>query len=57
MNDLTREGIAIMMVSSEMEEVLGMADRIMVMHKGKIAGEMKRREATEEKIIALSTGK
>jgi len=57
MNDLTREGIAIMMVSSEMEEVLGMADRIMVMHKGRIAGELKRQEATEEKIIALSTGK
>ena len=56
MNRLTREGIGILMISSELPEVLGMSDRILVMHEGKIRGELTRQEATQEKIMALATG-
>lgn len=56
MNDLAQQGIAIVMISSELEEVLGMSDRIMVMCEGKSAGTLDIAEATEEKIMALATG-
>jgi D-xylose transport system ATP-binding protein len=56
MNDLAEQGIAIIMISSELEEVLGMSDRVMVMHEGKSAGTLDTAEATEEKIMALATG-
>ena len=56
MNELTERGIAIIMVSSELPEVLGMSDRILVIHEGKIGGELSRGEATQEKIMALATG-
>jgi len=56
MNDLAGKGMAIIMISSEMPEVLGMSDRIIVMHKGEITGELKRKEATQEKIMILGTG-
>ncbi|RID84537.1 sugar ABC transporter ATP-binding protein [Peribacillus asahii] len=56
MNELTERGLAIIMVSSELPEVLGMSDRILVIHEGKIAGELGRQEATQEKIMALATG-
>lgn len=56
MNDLAERGIAIIMISSELEEVLGMSDRVMVMHKGRSAGIMDTAEATQEKIMALATG-
>ena len=56
MNDLAGRGMAIIMISSEMPEVLGMSDRIIVMHKGEITGELKRKEATQEKIMILGTG-
>jgi D-xylose transport system ATP-binding protein len=56
MNDLAERGIAIIMISSELEEVLGMSDRIMVMHKGKSAGMLNTADATQEKIMALATG-
>ena len=56
MNELTDRGIAIIMVSSELPEVLGMSDRILVIHEGKIGGELSRGEATQEKIMALATG-
>ncbi|MFJ8247527.1 sugar ABC transporter ATP-binding protein [Peribacillus asahii] len=56
MNELTERGLAIIMVSSELPEVLGMSDRILVIHEGKIAGELARQEATQEKIMALATG-
>jgi len=51
-----QEGMAIIMVSSELPEVLGMADRILVMREGRLAGEFARKDATAEKIIALATG-
>ena len=56
MNDLTSQGIAILMVSSELPEILGMSDRIMVMHEGKLGGVLDRAEATQENIMALATG-
>jgi ribose transport system ATP-binding protein len=44
------------MISSELPEVLGMSDRILVMHEGRIAGELKREEATPERVMHLATG-
>ncbi|MBV9848256.1 MAG: sugar ABC transporter ATP-binding protein [Armatimonadetes bacterium] len=56
MNRLTAEGIGILMISSELPEVLGMADRIIVVREGRIVGEMSRAEATQEKIGHLVLG-
>ncbi len=56
MNELVKNGVVVIMISSEMLEVLGMADRILVMHEGKITGELNRKEATEEKIMTYATG-
>ena len=56
MEKLAGEGMAILFVSSEMEEVLGMADRALVMHEGRIAGELARNELSEEAIMQLATG-
>ena len=56
MNELSKEGVAIIMVSSELPEVLGMSDRIIVIHEGKLAGELTKAEATQEKIMTLATG-
>jgi ABC-type sugar transport system ATPase subunit len=56
MNDLAEQGIAIIMISSELEEVIGMSDRIMVMYEGKSTGVLNTAEATQEKIMALATG-
>ena len=55
MRQLTDRGVAILMISSELPEILGMSDRILVMHDGEIVGELARDEATEEKIMALAT--
>ncbi len=55
MNKLKQEGIAVMFVSSEMPEVMGIADRIIVMCDGKITGELTKEEATQEKILSLAT--
>ncbi len=51
MNRLTASGVAIIMISSELLEVLGMSDRILVMRGGRIAGEFSGREATQERIL------
>jgi rhamnose transport system ATP-binding protein len=51
-----QEGMAIVMVSSELPEVMGMADRILVMREGRMVGEFDRKKATAEKIIAVATG-
>jgi ribose transport system ATP-binding protein len=56
MNELTDRGVAIVMVSSELPEVLGMSDRILVVHEGTIAGELSKENATQEKIMTLATG-
>nr|WP_192847952.1 sugar ABC transporter ATP-binding protein [Clostridium coskatii] len=56
MNDLVKSGVGIIMVSSELPEVLGMSDRILVMCRGKITGELNKNEATQEKIMHYATG-
>ncbi|WP_034549863.1 sugar ABC transporter ATP-binding protein [Carnobacterium funditum] len=56
MNELTDRGVAIIMVSSDLPEILGVSDRVIVVHEGTIAGEFDRTEATEEKIMSLATG-
>jgi ribose transport system ATP-binding protein len=56
MADLLARGMAIVMVSSDMLEILGLSDRILVMHERSIAGELTRAEATEERIAHLSAG-
>lgn len=56
MKALTEQGIAIIMISSEMPELLGMSHRIAVMHEGRITGEMPVEEATQEKIFLFATG-
>ncbi len=56
MSELAGQGVAILMISSELPEVLGMSDRILVMRRGRIAGELSRAEATQERIMALATG-
>ena len=53
---LAELGKAIVMVSSEMPEILGMSDRIVVMHEGKKAGELSRKDATQERILQLAAG-
>ena len=52
MGELTAQGVAVIMISSELPEVLGMADRVIVMHEGRICGEFDRAEATQKKIMA-----
>lgn len=55
MNELKKQGIAVMFVSSEMPEVMGLADRIIVMCDGRITGELDAREATQDAILKLAT--
>jgi ABC-type sugar transport system ATPase subunit len=56
MDDLAKEGKAILLISSELEEVLSMADRVVVMREGRISGEFSRREATQESVMTAATG-
>ena len=56
MNELAKKGMAIIMISSEMQELLGMSDRIIVMHEGEMMGELRKEDATQEKILELASG-
>ena len=56
MNQLTASGVAIIMISSELPEILGMSDRILVMRLGKIAAEFSAEEATQERILHAALG-
>jgi inositol transport system ATP-binding protein len=56
MGEFAKEGMAVIMVSSELPEILGMSDRILVMSEGKMMGELSRDEATQENIMHLATG-
>ncbi|MFP9084829.1 sugar ABC transporter ATP-binding protein [Streptococcus equi] len=56
MNELAERGVPIVLVSSDLSEVLGVSDRIVVMHEGRITGELSRGEATQEKVMQLATG-
>jgi ribose transport system ATP-binding protein len=53
---LAEQGVAIIMISSELPELIGMADRLLVMHEGRIAGELARAEFSEEAIMTYATG-
>ncbi|MBI1310374.1 ATP-binding cassette domain-containing protein [bacterium] len=56
MEELAEQGVAILFVSSEMEEILGMSDRTLVMHEGRITGELQGEELSEEAVMQLATG-
>ncbi len=56
MNRLAAEGMSIIMISSELPEILGMSDRILVLSDGRLAGELTREQATQEKVMTLATG-
>ena len=56
MNEMTKNGKSIIMISSDMEEVLGMSDRILVYYEGSISGELSKEEFSQEKILALASG-
>ena len=56
MESLARAGMAILFVSSELEEILGMSDRALIMHEGRITGELEREVLTEETVMLLATG-
>ena len=55
MSPLAGQGKAILMVSSEMPEILGMSDRVLVMREGRLTGEFSRAEATQERIMHAAT--
>jgi len=55
MNELKKNGIAVMFVSSEMPEILGVSDRILVMCDGKVTGELEQAAATQERIMEYAT--
>jgi rhamnose transport system ATP-binding protein len=52
MSELAQQGLGILMISSEMPEILGMSDRILVMREGTVVAEFSRAEATQERIVA-----
>ena len=56
MNELTAKGVSIIMVSSELPEVIGMSDRILVIHEGRAAGIIEHKDATQTRIMTLATG-
>jgi rhamnose transport system ATP-binding protein len=56
LSELAAEGVAVLMVSSELPEVLGMADRVLVMHEGRLVASMPRADASEESVMFAATG-
>jgi len=56
MSELVQEGLAVIMVSSELPEVMGMSDRIVVMHEGLSVAELNRSEFSAEAIVSAATG-
>jgi ribose transport system ATP-binding protein len=56
MDQLAADGVAILMISSDLEEVLGKSDRVLVLHQGRLAGELGRAELTEQAVMHLATG-
>jgi inositol transport system ATP-binding protein len=56
MSQFASEGMAIIMISSELPEILGMSDRVLVMHEGEVGGILSREDANQESIMNLATG-
>jgi ribose transport system ATP-binding protein len=56
MDRLSGQGVAILMISSDLEEILGMSDRVLVLHQGRLAGELSRADLSEEAVMHLATG-
>jgi rhamnose transport system ATP-binding protein len=56
LSELAQRGVGVLMISSELPEVLGMADRVLVMHEGRISGELTRAQADEEAVMRAATG-
>ena len=56
MNTLVEQGISIIMISSEMEELIGMSDRIIVMHEGTVSGELRKEDFSQNKILEYASG-
>jgi rhamnose transport system ATP-binding protein len=56
LSDLAGQGVAVLMISSELPEILGMADRVLVMHEGRLTAELSRDEATEQTVMLAATG-
>ena len=56
MNQLTEQGIALLLITSEMPELLAMSDRILVMHRGEIVRELSSSEATQEQVLQAAMG-
>jgi ABC-type sugar transport system ATPase subunit len=56
MGELAARGLGILLISSELPEILGMSDRVIVMHGGTIVGELSRGEATQERVLSLALG-
>jgi ribose transport system ATP-binding protein len=56
LRDLVKQGVAILMISSELPEILAMSDRVLVMHQGRVIGEVAHHEATQENIMHYATG-
>jgi rhamnose transport system ATP-binding protein len=56
LSELAGRGVAVLMISSELPEVLGMADRVLVMHEGRLTGELSRAQADEERVMRAATG-
>jgi rhamnose transport system ATP-binding protein len=56
LSDLAGQGVAVLMISSELPEILGMADRVLVMHEGRLTAELSRSEATEQTVMLAATG-
>lgn len=56
MNDLIAQGVSIIMISSEMEELMGMSDRILVMNEGRITGELQKEEFAQTRILEMASG-
>jgi len=56
MDELAQQGLAVLFVSSELEEILGMSDRVLVMHEGRVTGQLQRDQLSEQAIMKLATG-
>jgi ABC-type sugar transport system ATPase subunit len=53
---LAQDGLAVLLISSELPEILGMSDRVLVMRDGRLVGEVPRADATEERLVAMAAG-